>query len=79
MKGFTLIELIIATAIFVIIIGILGGIYGQINKIQRRSVEIQKAIDNTRYALEVMAKAIRMSEINTTTSGSLINMTHPVK
>ncbi len=79
MRGFTLIELIVATAIFVVVIGIIGGIYIQINKAQRISVEIQNSLGSMRYPLEVIAKAIRMSNVSSTDSGNEIWMDHPTK
>lgn len=78
-KGLTLIELIVALTIFIIVVVaaisiFLSGVAGQ-----RRILALQNVQDNARYALESMAKEIRMSSINNAEGASLsLNITHPV-
>lgn len=66
-KGFTLIELIVAMAIFIIVISLVVSLLMTSLKGQRRVVAIQDVQDNARYLLEFMAKEIRMSEIDSST------------
>jgi len=63
-KGFTLIEMMTALAIFVVIMLIATNIYVVINNSQRRVVTMQKVMDDTRYLTEAIAQDIRLGRIN---------------
>lgn len=63
-RGFTLIELIVALAIFVIIIGVTIGIFSSILKAQRKAYNVQITQDIARYLMEMMTKEIRMAKVN---------------
>jgi len=68
-NGFSLIEVLIALAIFTFIIG--GVITFSINSIKAnsRSQSMQEAIDNARFTMDDLAKKIRTSSGITLTSG----------
>jgi len=65
--GFTLIELIVAIAIFIIVTSLVISLLMTSLKGQKRVIAIQNVQDNARYLLEFMAKEIRMSEIDSST------------
>lgn len=62
-QGFTLIELLVTLAIFVLATGLIVGIFVSAIQAQRKALAIQQTQENLRYVLEMMAKEIRMSEI----------------
>ncbi len=82
--GFTLIELLVATFIFGIIMVIVGSAFVNSINLQRRALNIQQAQENANFVLEVMAKEIRVAQINTAdtscpaTPANTLNVTHPV-
>lgn len=59
-KGFTLIELLVAVGIFAVVVTITSGTFITSLKGQRKSITAQNVADNARYAMEVMAKEMRM-------------------
>lgn len=63
--GFTFIETIVAVAIFSLVVVMVVGIFISIIQAQRKGLASQKVQENARYVLEMMAREIRMSEINT--------------
>lgn len=79
-EGFTLIELIVATAVFATVITVVSSIF--INSVgsQRKNINHQEVLDNGRYILENIGRAIRQSTINTQDgSGTSLTITHPAK
>lgn len=62
--GFTIIETIIAFAIFTIVVISCLSIFIKSNTAQKRIANIQRTLTDTRYILEVMAKEIRMGTID---------------
>jgi len=73
MQGLTLIELLVAMAIFIVVITVVFGLFSSAIKGQRRVIAMQNIQENARFILEFMAKEIRMSKINSSsgTSNSL--------
>jgi len=63
-SGFTLIEMVVAIAIFSIAIVIVVGIFVASFRAQQKSSAILKAQAEARYALEVMTRKIRDNYIN---------------
>lgn len=59
--GFTLLEVIVATAIFSIAVSSISALFVVAVKTQRNVLAQQDLIDNTRYALEHMSRQIRMA------------------
>ncbi|MEX2052896.1 MAG: prepilin-type N-terminal cleavage/methylation domain-containing protein [Candidatus Paceibacterota bacterium] len=82
--GFTLIELLVATFIFGVIMVIVGSAFVNSLNLQRRAFNIQQAQENANFVLEVMAKEIRVAQVNTAdtvcpgTPSNTLNITHPV-
>jgi len=60
-RGFTLIEMLVAMSVFVIVIGIVLGIFISGIQQQRRALANQVLLDQTSYALEFMSRALRMA------------------
>ena len=60
-KGFTLIEMTVVTAIFVLLITAGSGIFISSIKAQRQSLASQEVLDQTSYLMEYMSKALRMA------------------
>jgi len=81
-SGFTIIEVVIASFVFAIIGIIVGNIFVQSSALQRRGFSAQAIQENMQFSLELMAKEIRVSAINTSdndcTSSSL-SITHPTE
>lgn len=75
-KGFTLIELMVAMAIFVIVISVVLSLFTMGIRSQRKIIALQNVQDNARYLLGFIAKEVRMSEINSVSSAGL-NITRP--
>lgn len=61
LKGFTLIEMLVAVLIFAIIIGAISGVFISGLRSQRRALSTQEVLNQTSYALEYMSRAIRMA------------------
>jgi len=60
-RGFSLIELIVATAIFATVLGTVIGIFVSSLQAQRRLLAHQQLLDSTSYAIEYMSRALRMA------------------
>ncbi|MGD0977048.1 MAG: hypothetical protein ABR875_02030 [Minisyncoccia bacterium] len=85
LTGFTLIEAIVSTLIFSIILTIIGGAFSLFLNSQRRAMNIQQAIENSNFIFESMAKEIRMSTILDVgndncpgTYSTTLNIEHPI-
>lgn len=76
-RGFTLIELVVAVAIFSVVIIIVMSCFSMAIKAQKRVISIQSIQENAKFILDFMAKETRMSIINNTADGisSILNMT----
>lgn len=61
--GFTLVELLVATFIFGLLVFAIAGIYISFNNSQLRASVEQQLLNDTQYAIDVMAKEIRNSAI----------------
>ena len=59
--GFTLIEMLVAVAIFSIVTGLAMGIFVTAMKSQRKILAQQQLLDQVSYAKEYMSRAIRMA------------------
>lgn len=80
--GFTIVEVIVATFVFSIISLAIISIFSQILKIERRVFAVQEMQENSLFVLELMAREIRVSKIESQESldcsrTSLI-VNHPV-
>lgn len=61
--GFTLLEILLAISIFMILSTAVLGIYVAFSKMQTRTLVAQQVINDSQFALEVMAREIRNGEI----------------
>lgn len=58
-RGFTLIEILVSSAIFILVIGVVVNVYLNMINRQRRVVDAVQALDNARLSLEAMSRLIR--------------------
>ncbi|MFH0852048.1 MAG: prepilin-type N-terminal cleavage/methylation domain-containing protein [bacterium] len=68
--GFTLLELLVALAIFLTVMTMAVSIFLTALKNQRQGFLSQNLQDDARYIMEVIAKEVRMSKIYTATSAN---------
>lgn len=64
LKGFSLLEAITAIFIFSLVVVITVSVFAGAFKSRVKSKEVQQAMEDTRFAMEIMAKNIRMSTID---------------
>ncbi len=62
--GFTLIEMIVAIAIFIVVISIYMGIFVSTTRMHAKIIAIQKVQNEIRYVTEVLTSNIRMGTVN---------------
>jgi prepilin-type N-terminal cleavage/methylation domain-containing protein len=60
-KGFTLVELLMASAVFSIVVVIISGIFVAAVNTQRNILSAKKVLGQTSYAMEFMSRALRMA------------------
>jgi prepilin-type N-terminal cleavage/methylation domain-containing protein len=68
-QGFTLIELLIAAAVFTYVVSSISGLFVTAVNVQRRATGIQRIEENAQFALESIAREVRVS---TVTSGDTV-------
>jgi prepilin-type N-terminal cleavage/methylation domain-containing protein len=61
-KAFTLVEILVAVAVFSIVVGIASGLFVSSIRTQRGSLAHQQLLDQTSYIMEYMGRAIRMAK-----------------
>jgi len=61
-KGYTLIEMLVAVAVFSIIIGAISGLFISVIRGQGRILATQKVLDETSYVMEYISRALRMAK-----------------
>ena len=77
-RGFTIIELIVAVAIFSIVATVAVGLLTNVLRSQRKVIAVQNIQDNGRYLIGFIAKEIRMSKIRSSDGGmTILNIVHP--
>lgn len=69
-KGFTIIEIVIATAIFATVSVIVGDLFLIVSKTQQKTKGIQRTASDARFAMEHLARQMRMGEIDYAYYGS---------
>ena len=62
-KSFTLIEILVSIAVFVLVITAATGIFSSVFQGKQRIVQLKEIEDNGRYALELMSREIRNGTI----------------
>lgn len=73
-KGFSLLEMIIAVAIFSLVVVAVMSAYVSIFKAGKNAKIVQKNIENVRGAMDIMAKTIRSGEADNASSGLTQNV-----
>ncbi len=77
-KGYTLIELIIAVAVFSVVVLTMTTVASMAIQSQRKSFGLQGSQETSRYIMESLTKEIRMSKVNTAAGvSSVLNITTP--
>ncbi|MFH1759099.1 MAG: prepilin-type N-terminal cleavage/methylation domain-containing protein [Patescibacteria group bacterium] len=75
-RGFTMIELLVATTLFVVVIGIASGLFIQSLRSQRATMALMAANDNASLTLEQMSREIRIgSMFSTNSDGTQLSFT----
>ncbi|MFY9457702.1 MAG: prepilin-type N-terminal cleavage/methylation domain-containing protein [Candidatus Spechtbacterales bacterium] len=62
MRGFTLIEILVAATIFAVAVGAISSLFVMSLRGQRNILAQQNLLDNTRFASEQMSRQIRMAQ-----------------
>lgn len=81
-QGFTLVELVVAIAVFATVVTLVSSIFVSSVGSQRKNINNQDVLDNGRYVLETMGRAIRQGIITQPPSDatqSTIQLNHPTK
>lgn len=66
-RGFTLVELLIAAAVFTFVMTAVSGLFVAALDMQRRGIGIQKVEENAQFVMEAVAREVRVSIV---TSGN---------
>ena len=69
-RGYTIMELLVASFVFIVVIVAVLGLFSIAIKSQRRVIAQQNVQENGRYLMDFMAKEIRMSMITTSNGKS---------
>lgn len=78
--GFTVVELLVAMAVFSITVVLVTSIFVGVINSQRKNTNTQDILDNGRFILEAIARAVRQSDIGTLDGVSdTLTISHPVK
>ena len=67
-RGFTLIEIVVAVAIFTLLVSASSGVFIASLKNQRQGLATQEVLDQTSYLMEYMSRAARMAKKDMTGS-----------
>ena len=81
-KGFTVVEAIIAAFVFSILAITAAGIFFRAVDVQRRAFGAQKIQENTLFAIETIARDIRVSQVCSNLgvcSASVLELEHPLR
>ena len=79
-RGFTIVELLVATAVFSIVVMVVSGVFISAVGSQRKNVNNQEVLDNARFVLEAIGRSVRQSDITTADgTSSTLAVNHPVK
>lgn len=61
-KGFTLIEMTVAVAIFTLLVGATSGVFLSSIRNQKQGLATQEILDQTSYLMEYMSRSLRMAK-----------------
>ncbi|MFH1423492.1 MAG: prepilin-type N-terminal cleavage/methylation domain-containing protein [Candidatus Nealsonbacteria bacterium] len=71
-KGFTLIEMVVAVAIFTLLVGATSGVFVSSIKNQKHGLATQEILDQTSYLMEYISRALRMAVKDDISSGGVV-------
>lgn len=74
-KGLTLVEMLVAVALFFIIIVAISGLFISAIRGQTNALASQRLLDQTSYSLEYMSRALRMAKKQTSSLPSCLSST----
>lgn len=77
-KGFTVLELLIATAISVVVVAASLSFFGGTEKVARANLQLTDIQQDARAAMEMLVRDIRMAGFGTSESGACANAINPV-
>lgn len=78
--GFTLVELVVAVAVFAAMAAAVSSIFVSAVASQRKNINQEEVLDNGRFVLEAIGRAVRQSAVVTGDgSGSSLTINHPTK
>jgi len=75
-NGFTLLELLVGMALFIVIIAIIISVFLSLIRSQKQHIDAQNMVDNSRFTLEKISRAVRQGMIQSA-DGSVLNLCHP--
>lgn len=77
-NGFTLVELLVALAVFSLLVFVLTTITTSIIKAQRKAFAVQSVQEPARYIIEIISREVRISDINSFSGDDLpsLNITN---
>lgn len=79
-EGFTIVELLVAVAVFSIVVMVVSGVFVSSVGSQRKNINNQEVLDNARFVLEAVGRSVRQSDITTADgTGSTLVVNHPIK
>lgn len=78
-KGQTLLELIVVLGIFIMMVSGISGVFISVINAERRALAIQDVLSDTRYAIEIMARAIRQADPDSLDTTDGLQFDHPEK
>lgn len=61
-QGFTLIETVVAVAIFTLLVGAVSGVFLSSIRNQKQGLAVQEILDQSSYLMEYMSRALRMAK-----------------
>lgn len=76
--GFSLIEVLVATTVFVLVVSVAAGLFVHTLQSQRKVLAYQELFDQTSYIMEYMTRSIRMAKKQRTTIDPPITCIDPI-
>ena len=71
--GYSLIELLVAISVFVVVLSVNSNIFLNAVRGQGKAITTQNVSDNARYAMEVMARELRVARVTSLPADGVVN------
>jgi len=78
-KGFSLLEIMVATAVFALIIGSAGGLFVSVQRAWQRQKAMIDLVQNARQAMEFMTNEIRMADTSINPNASSLSLGQSIR